>query len=399
MFQYQEDFIIKILIKYGKYSKEQAIDLRFYINISYRILIIFLYYLIGILVYSNIEGWIFLDCIYFITVSVTTVGYGTLHPTNNTSRLFTCLYMLIGIFLVVGEGNYFARKIIINNQNKYLRNLNITTIEKSLYKIGISISMIILMVFIGAITASLLEGWSAIVGFYWTLITMTTIGYGDLIITNQETKVFSLFFIFTCVIIFATSITNIRDALLEFKLEKLRKLFYYNFQIIHDEARNSHSIRTNSENNDDSSTSLSIINRMSNIISKTFLHPIGIETVSVSNTGTISETMKKKEVNHDEGIELNDRKKTLQSDDMIGLPPTITNTSSSLALTSSTSNLTLPQENTNNHYVIQQWKRLNEDKFLIEMLIQLEIVDLKRDVEPILQLYNNIQALEKDDEN
>ena len=39
-----------------------------------RSFVIFLYYLVGVLYYSDKEGWNVTDCIYFITVSTTTIG-------------------------------------------------------------------------------------------------------------------------------------------------------------------------------------------------------------------------------------------------------------------------------------------------------------------------------------
>ena len=41
-----------------------------------QILTVTIYYIVGCIYYGNVEGWNILDCCYFITVSVTTVGYG-----------------------------------------------------------------------------------------------------------------------------------------------------------------------------------------------------------------------------------------------------------------------------------------------------------------------------------
>ena len=42
-----------------------------------KILTVALFYLVGVLYYKSVEdGWTTADCLYFITVSITTVGYG-----------------------------------------------------------------------------------------------------------------------------------------------------------------------------------------------------------------------------------------------------------------------------------------------------------------------------------
>ena len=45
-----------------------------------------IYYIVGIIFYHTNEGWDALDCIYYITVTTTTVGYGFFHPTHSSSK-------------------------------------------------------------------------------------------------------------------------------------------------------------------------------------------------------------------------------------------------------------------------------------------------------------------------
>lgn len=48
----------------------------------------------GALLFSIIEGWSFLDALYFATMTATTVGYGDLIPTHAASKLLTIVYAL-----------------------------------------------------------------------------------------------------------------------------------------------------------------------------------------------------------------------------------------------------------------------------------------------------------------
>ncbi|MDH3229598.1 MAG: potassium channel family protein [Alphaproteobacteria bacterium] len=55
----------------------------------------------GTLFYSNVEGWNVIDALYFSVITLTTVGYGDLHPTTPISKIFTVLYIFIGIGIIM----------------------------------------------------------------------------------------------------------------------------------------------------------------------------------------------------------------------------------------------------------------------------------------------------------
>jgi voltage-gated potassium channel len=56
---------------------------------------------LGTLVYHNLEGWSWISSFYFSVTTITTVGYGDLHPTTDTSRLFTSIYVLSGVAIAL----------------------------------------------------------------------------------------------------------------------------------------------------------------------------------------------------------------------------------------------------------------------------------------------------------
>ena len=55
---------------------------------------------IGVTYYHRVEGWTWIDALYFCVVSLTTVGYGDLTPQTQEARLFTVFYLLIGIGII-----------------------------------------------------------------------------------------------------------------------------------------------------------------------------------------------------------------------------------------------------------------------------------------------------------
>jgi hypothetical protein len=57
--------------------------------------------LIGTLFYHRMEGWSYLDSLYFSVVSLGTVGYGDLTPTTPITKIFTIVYLINGIVILL----------------------------------------------------------------------------------------------------------------------------------------------------------------------------------------------------------------------------------------------------------------------------------------------------------
>ena len=70
----------------------------------------FLLITVGTVAYHFLEDWSWVDSLYFSVVAVTTVGFGDLSPSTDASKLFTVLYILLGITIVT---------TFLNNRFKY----------------------------------------------------------------------------------------------------------------------------------------------------------------------------------------------------------------------------------------------------------------------------------------
>jgi voltage-gated potassium channel len=57
--------------------------------------------LIGAALYHWLEGWSWLDSIYFVVVTLTTIGYGDFSPTTPLTKLITIFYGVNGVILLL----------------------------------------------------------------------------------------------------------------------------------------------------------------------------------------------------------------------------------------------------------------------------------------------------------
>jgi voltage-gated potassium channel Kch len=63
----------------------------------------------GTLVYHKFEGWSVLDSLYFSVITLTTVGYGDLTPTRPGTKIFTMMFIIVGIGILLAFVNLVAK--------------------------------------------------------------------------------------------------------------------------------------------------------------------------------------------------------------------------------------------------------------------------------------------------
>ncbi|QJF51966.1 potassium channel family protein [Roseobacter ponti] len=66
----------------------------------------------GTLFYRSIEGWSWVDSLYFSATTMSTVGFGDLSPQTDAGKLFTVLYIFVGVGVFVALFAQFARALL-----------------------------------------------------------------------------------------------------------------------------------------------------------------------------------------------------------------------------------------------------------------------------------------------
>lgn len=71
---------------------------------EFRALLVWVVIVIGIgtVFYARVEGWRILDALYFTIITLTTVGYGDFAPKTDAGKIFTMVYIFVGISLISG---------------------------------------------------------------------------------------------------------------------------------------------------------------------------------------------------------------------------------------------------------------------------------------------------------
>lgn len=56
---------------------------------------------IGTVTYHFLEGWSWLDSIYFSIITLTTIGYGDFSPVTEAGKIFTIAYIIVGVGVIL----------------------------------------------------------------------------------------------------------------------------------------------------------------------------------------------------------------------------------------------------------------------------------------------------------
>lgn len=67
----------------------------------------------GVLFYSSVEGWSYLDAFYFAWVSLIPTGVDTgLAPVTTLGKIFTMMYLVVGIGVMIGLLAVIAKAVV-----------------------------------------------------------------------------------------------------------------------------------------------------------------------------------------------------------------------------------------------------------------------------------------------
>ena len=250
----------------GKYPKD------FELTMSQRTLMLqtimfLMYLLIGALVFSHIEGWLYLDAVYWADITLFTVGFGDLPLQTNLGRGLMIPYSLIGVTtlgLVIGSirslmldrgKSRLDARVLEKKWRQFIRHLNQSGQGKALESVaekdaphmesarrqneyhmmrkiqdqasrerrwmamGVSTSCWLVLWLVGAKIFQECErpyqSWNYFNGVYFSFQAMTTIGYGDITPISNAAKAFFVFWSLLALPTLTVLISNAGDTVVK----------------------------------------------------------------------------------------------------------------------------------------------------------------------------------------
>ncbi len=76
----------------------------------------------GMVFYHFVEKLSWVDALYFCTITLTTVGYGDISPQSTIGKLFTVLYVFVGIGIIATFANLLIKNSIAKRRDHHVYN-------------------------------------------------------------------------------------------------------------------------------------------------------------------------------------------------------------------------------------------------------------------------------------
>ena len=198
-------------------------------------------------IYHRLEGWSVNECIYFCVVVITSVGYGDLSPLTRPGKIYTIFFIFLSFTIVLSAFGLILAEIsdhasrakgnvmkVLRNRGlktdvrllKKLENERLASAQRHLIEIAQLVGITAATLGAGAIFVYLDEGWDTLDCIYWAVVTLSTVGFGDLSPTKDETRILMTIYILFAVTIFASTVGKLMSVCLDWYSEhRLSKLF------------------------------------------------------------------------------------------------------------------------------------------------------------------------------
>ncbi|CAL9167256.1 unnamed protein product [Musa hybrid cultivar] len=200
--------------------------------------LLLLYLSLGVLVYSTnpqgfsgVETHAAVDALYFCIVTLCTIGYGDIAPLTPATKAFACVFVLVGFGLIdvllSGAVNY----VLDVQESAILAGARgasyIIDAEKGRMrirmKVGLAVGVVLLCIGAGALALYLLEELDWMDAVYLSVMSVTTVGYGDRAFKTLPGRVFASLWLLVSTLAVARAFLYLAEARIDKRHRRIVK--------------------------------------------------------------------------------------------------------------------------------------------------------------------------------
>ncbi|KAA3456098.1 two-pore potassium channel 3-like isoform X1 [Gossypium australe] len=203
-----------------------------------------IYILTGILMFLTSESFkgteTFkpVDALYFIVVTLCTIGYGDIVPNSTFTKLFTCFFILIGFgfidILLNGLVTYICDRqesVLLStvDENQFNTMVQTYMIDKAKgrmrirMKVSLALVVVVGCIAIGTVAVHFLEKLDWVNSFYLAVTSVTTVGYGDFSFETLMGRCFAVLWLLVSTLAVARAFLYLTELRIEKRNRKIAK--------------------------------------------------------------------------------------------------------------------------------------------------------------------------------
>lgn len=178
------------------------------------------------------------DALYFAVVTLCTIGYGDIVPDTNFTKLFTCVFILVGFgfldILLTGLVTYVLDRqeaVLLSTVDENRFNTMFRTymvdVQKGRMRIRIKVALALVVVIgciaIGTLMIHYIEELSWVDSFYLSVTSVTTVGYGDYSFKTLAGRCFAIIWLLVSTLAVARAFLYLTELRIDKRNRKVAK--------------------------------------------------------------------------------------------------------------------------------------------------------------------------------
>ncbi|KAE8728728.1 Two-pore potassium channel 3 [Hibiscus syriacus] len=179
------------------------------------------------------------DALYFCIVTMCTIGYGDIIPNSVATKVFSILFVLVGFgfidILLSGmvsyvldlQENYLLRTVEDEGRKKDSARSYIIDVKKGRMrirmKVGLALGVVVLCIGIGVGVMHFVESLGWLDAFYLSVMSVTTVGYGDRAFKTLPGRVFAAIWLLVSTLAVARAFLYLAEARVDKRHRRIAK--------------------------------------------------------------------------------------------------------------------------------------------------------------------------------
>ncbi|XP_059664843.1 two-pore potassium channel 3-like [Cornus florida] len=208
-------------------------------------LLLVVYLTLGVIIYAfNRDNFVakethpVVDALYFCIVTMCTIGYGDITPNSTTTKLFSIMFVLVGFgfidILLSGmvsyvldlQENYLLKTVKVggdhNSPNSYIIDVKKGRMRIRM-KVALALGVVVLCIGAGVGVMHFVEGLGWLDSFYLSVMSVTTVGYGDRAFGSLSGRIFASIWLLVSTLAVARAFLYLAEARVDKRHRRMAK--------------------------------------------------------------------------------------------------------------------------------------------------------------------------------